>query len=142
MSSLDDWLTFVNLFFGGIATGALLFELAVLVPSMNRQNTETSALIHRLVLGELDLPMRVLPPSSILGGLSAIALIATKDNPSTTFMVLYIVGIVLMLTLGLTTATISHPINIAISKWPIDSLQPPAATAPAVPRNRPPDSRL
>ena len=123
MSSLNDWLTLVNLFFGGTATGALLFELLVLVPSMNRQPTETSALIHRLVLGELDLPMRVLPPSSILCGLSGLVILLTKSHQSTTFTVLYLVAVVAMAIMGISTATLSHPINIAISKWPIESLQ-------------------
>jgi Domain of unknown function (DUF1772) len=103
---------------------------------MQRQPVDRSALIHRMLLGELDLPMRVLPPSSFAAGGSGIALLVVKDHKSTTFTVLYLIATALMASLGITTATISHPINIAISKWPTETLLSAEGAPPGYPRMR------
>jgi hypothetical protein len=115
ITGATGWLTLVNLFFSGIASGALAFEFLVIVPAMRRQPAHLSALIHRLVLGELDLPMRVLPPASMLSGFTGLALVFAKSDPSTAYTTLYVIGFAAMATMGISTATLSHPINIAMA---------------------------
>ena len=66
--------------------------------------------------------MRVLPPASILAGLTGISLLVVKDPQASQWEILYLIATVSMASLGISTGTISHPINIAISKWPIDTL--------------------
>ena len=136
MDSALEWLTFVNFLFGGIATGALLFEFLVIVPAMARQPIERSALIHRMLLGELDLPSRVLPPAAMISGFSSLAILLVKDHQATAFTVLYAVGFVSMLSLGILTATISFPMNVTISKWPTESLLTPEGVPPEYGRIR------
>ena len=138
MHGLSDWLSLMNLFFAGIAAGSLLFELLVVVPSMNpqRYGIDKSASIHYMMLGKGNLPARVLPPASALAGISAITLVLTKDHLTTTFRDLYVAGIVALLTMGLSTVTQSHPINRKIARFPYEAVLSPEAVPPEYPKMR------
>ncbi len=127
-----DWLSFINLFFAGIAAGSLLFELLVVVPAMDpdRYGLDRSALMHYMLLGKGNLPARCLPPASALAGISGIALLLSASHQTRTFEVLYLVGVVSMVTMGISTVTQSHPINRKIARCPVESFESPESVPP------------
>jgi hypothetical protein len=127
VNSASDWLELFNLLFAGLAAGSLAFEFLVLVPVMQRSPRDISALIHHTVLGKDQLPSRLLPPSAVAASLTAIAALIVKSHPSSGFTVLLIVGLGLMALMGLGTALVSMPMNLAIARWPQESFATPEA---------------
>lgn len=112
-------LQFINLFFSALLVGSLVFEFVVVVPAFKQMPPELGARAHKAVLGYL--PDYLLPPSAGISMSALAVLLILHTHLRSQQTVLYSIGFVYALALGISTFAISRPVNKRINDWDLDS---------------------
>lgn len=108
-------LQFINIFFGAILVGSLAFEFVVVVPAFKRLPPDMGARVHKVVLGVL--PDYLLPPSAAISAVALALLLIFHSHLRSQQTVIYVLGLIFALALGISTFAISRPVNKRINSW-------------------------